>query len=208
LDAECRRQSRRGHNRRVWRDLGKLILGHSGGRRLLCDSMRRGICLRACACFRRKEATDSDRRRPPYGKSEAGTVVGSLSEARSSRGGSDDARGDYCRFGRSGTPHPEQGFRSCLGILSLARGCGPARLEAACRRGVSIGATSYRSISSILKNGLDKAFLPEIAPDADPIHRRQNPRTQTVRIWHPHCGPPGPNQTLRAMSAGCAFCCS
>ncbi len=69
-------------------------------------------------------------------------------------------------------PHPEQGFRSCLGILSLARAYGPARLEAACRRGVSIGATSNRSIASILKNGLDKAFLPETAPDADadPIH--------------------------------------
>jgi transposase len=67
-------------------------------------------------------------------------------------------------------PHPEQGFRSCLGILSLARAYGPARLEAACRRGISIGATSYRSIASILKNGLDKAFLAESAPEADSIH--------------------------------------
>jgi transposase len=67
-------------------------------------------------------------------------------------------------------PHPEQGFRSCLGILSLARGYDPARLEAACQRGISIGATSYRSIASILKNGLDKAFLAESAPEADAIH--------------------------------------
>ena len=66
-------------------------------------------------------------------------------------------------------PHPEQGFRSCLGILSLARGYGPARLEAACRRGIGIGASSYRSIASILKNGLDKAFLSETAADAEPI---------------------------------------
>ena len=67
-------------------------------------------------------------------------------------------------------PHPEQGFRSCLGILSLARGYDPVRLEAACRRGISIGATSYRSIASILNNGLDKAFLAESAPEADAIH--------------------------------------
>src|SRR5436190_16102019 len=66
-------------------------------------------------------------------------------------------------------PHPEQGFRSCLGILALARGYGPERLEAACWRGTSTGATSYRSIASILQNGLDKAFLSETAPDPDPI---------------------------------------
>ena len=67
-------------------------------------------------------------------------------------------------------PHPEQGFRSCLGILSLARSYGPVRLEAACHRGVVIGAASYRSIASILKTGLDKAFLPSPEPDAGPIH--------------------------------------
>ena len=67
-------------------------------------------------------------------------------------------------------PHPEQGFRSCLGILSLGRYYGPVRLEAACRRGVVIGAASYRSIASILKTGLDKAFMPDSEPDADPIH--------------------------------------
>lgn len=66
-------------------------------------------------------------------------------------------------------PHPEQGFRSCLGILSLERSYGPIRVEAACRRGIGIGATSYRSIASILKTGLDKAFLPEAEPAADPI---------------------------------------
>ena len=62
-------------------------------------------------------------------------------------------------------PHPEQGFRSCLGILRLARSYGPARLEAACRRGNDIGATSYGSIASILKNGLDQAYAKRTAPD-------------------------------------------
>jgi len=39
----------------------------------------------------------------------------------------------------------------------------------ACRRGLDIGAASYRSIASILKTGLDKAFLPEAAAEAGPI---------------------------------------
>jgi transposase len=78
-------------------------------------------------------------------------------------------------------PHPEQGFRSCLGILSLARAYGPARLDAACQRGISIGATSYRSIASILQNGLDKAFLADAAAEADPI-RHGNIRGQ--RYYH------------------------
>jgi transposase len=66
-------------------------------------------------------------------------------------------------------PHPEQGFRSCLGIVGLARSYGIARLEAASRRGNHIGATSYGSIASILKHGLDKAFASEPTPDAPPI---------------------------------------
>jgi transposase len=66
-------------------------------------------------------------------------------------------------------PHPEQGFRACLGILRLARSYGPGRLEAACRRGNEIGATTYGSIASILKNGLDKAYAREPTPEAPPI---------------------------------------
>jgi hypothetical protein len=46
---------------------------------------------------------------------------------------------------------------------------GAQRLEAPCRRGVVIGAASYRSIASILKTGLDKAFLPKTNAEADPI---------------------------------------
>ena len=55
-------------------------------------------------------------------------------------------------------PHPEQGFRSCLGIIRLVKSYGPARVEAACRRGNNIGATTYGSIASILKTGLDRAY--------------------------------------------------
>ena len=66
-------------------------------------------------------------------------------------------------------PHPEQGFRSCLGIIGLAKSYGTARLEAAARRGNTIGAVSYGSIASILKHGLDKAFATEPVPDTPPI---------------------------------------
>jgi transposase len=57
--------------------------------------------------------------------------------------------------------HPQQGFRSCLGILRLAKSYGNQRLEAACRRAVSIGGTSYRSVESILKHNLDQKPLPQ-----------------------------------------------
>jgi transposase len=61
-------------------------------------------------------------------------------------------------------PHPEQGFRSCLGIFRLGRRHGPVRIEAACARALAVGALSYRSIDSILRAGLDRAPLPEPAP--------------------------------------------
>ena len=37
-------------------------------------------------------------------------------------------------------PHPEQGFRTCLGVLSLVKTYGPQRVDAACQRGVTIRA--------------------------------------------------------------------
>jgi len=52
--------------------------------------------------------------------------------------------------------HPEQGFRACVGILRLAKTYGRERLEAACSRALEIGARSYSSVNSILKNNLDR----------------------------------------------------
>jgi transposase len=52
--------------------------------------------------------------------------------------------------------HPEQGFRASIGILRLARSHGAARLEAACGRALEIGARSYSSVNSILRNNLDR----------------------------------------------------
>jgi transposase len=53
-------------------------------------------------------------------------------------------------------PHPEQGYRACLGLMRLARQYGDERLEAACARAQSIRAPHYRSVKSILECGLDR----------------------------------------------------
>jgi transposase len=55
--------------------------------------------------------------------------------------------------------HPEQGYRSCLGIIRLGDRYGPERLEAACARALAARALSYRSVESILSHGLDNQPL-------------------------------------------------
>ena len=52
--------------------------------------------------------------------------------------------------------HPEQGFRTCLGVLKLAKPYGSARLNAACARAIDINGLSFTSVRSILENGLDR----------------------------------------------------
>lgn len=67
--------------------------------------------------------------------------------------------------------HPEQGFRSCVGILRLARTFGSDRLEAACGRSLEIGAHSWSSVRSILQNGLDRsARRPTPSNHVNPDH--------------------------------------
>jgi transposase len=60
-------------------------------------------------------------------------------------------------------PHPEQGYRACLGIMRLSRDYGSLRLNAACERALRFDTCSYRSIKSILKTGLDKETIPGAA---------------------------------------------
>jgi transposase len=61
-------------------------------------------------------------------------------------------------------PHPEHGYRRCLGLLNHARRYSHTRLEAACERALAIHSPSYRSVSSILKQGLDRQPLAEDEP--------------------------------------------
>jgi transposase len=73
-------------------------------------------------------------------------------------------------------PHPEQGFRTCLGVMRLFRGVDRARAEAVADRALAIGALNYKSIASILNHNLDRA--PKAA------------ETSTV-IEHPNLRGPG-----------------
>jgi transposase len=66
-------------------------------------------------------------------------------------------------------PHPEQGFRSCLGIIRLTKRFGSPRVERACRRARTIGSFSYRSIQSILKTRLDQHPLPTNTVNQPPL---------------------------------------
>jgi len=65
--------------------------------------------------------------------------------------------------------HPEQGFRSCLGVMRLAKHYSPERLEAACARALSLNACSYKYIKSILEKGLDKQPLLPSLDSAKPV---------------------------------------
>jgi transposase len=67
-------------------------------------------------------------------------------------------------------PHPEQGFRSCLGIIRLGNAVGADRLEAACRRALHFGTCSYGSIKSILDHRLEQQPLEPELPLSSPPH--------------------------------------
>jgi transposase len=54
-----------------------------------------------------------------------------------------------------GRPHPEQGFRSALGVLRLEKKYGAQRLNAACARALAVHSLTYKSVASILQHGLD-----------------------------------------------------
>jgi transposase len=61
-------------------------------------------------------------------------------------------------------PHPEMGYRSCLGIIRLAEEYSSTRMEAAAERAIRTGTCRFQSVKSILKNSLDQQPLPEPPP--------------------------------------------
>ena len=68
--------------------------------------------------------------------------------------------------------HPEHGYRSCLGLLSLTKRYGPARVEAACTLALELGAGRYRDVRDILANGRDLIERPSadaewVSPEHD-----------------------------------------
>jgi transposase len=78
-------------------------------------------------------------------------------------------------------PHPEQGYRACLGLLNLAKRYGASRLEAACLRALAIGAPSRKRICSILESKLDQH--PELfaTPLSDATASSMPPQHANVR---------------------------
>ena len=66
-------------------------------------------------------------------------------------------------------PHPEMGYRSCLGIIRLAQQYSVQRVEAAAERALLTGACRYQSVKSILKNSLDTIPLSPPQPGSPPL---------------------------------------
>ena len=73
-------------------------------------------------------------------------------------------------------PHPEHGYRACLGLLNLSRRYSKARLEKACERALAIRSINYQSIASILKQGLDQQTLEGDAHLQDDLPLHDNVR--------------------------------
>jgi transposase len=66
--------------------------------------------------------------------------------------------------------HPEQAYRTCLGILGLAKRYSPQRLEAACQRANTAKIRSYKGVHNILKNKLDQLPLEPASDSPLPPH--------------------------------------
>jgi transposase len=72
--------------------------------------------------------------------------------------------------------HPQQAFRSCLGVLRLGKSFGDDRLEAACNRAVTLGSFTFKSVDAILKHGLDQQPLERPPAATTPKQRHENVR--------------------------------
>jgi transposase len=72
-------------------------------------------------------------------------------------------------------PHPEMGYRSCLGIIRLGQRYPAARMEAAAERALLTGAVSYKSLESILRRHLDQQPLTP-PPTTPPLPGHDNIR--------------------------------
>jgi transposase len=69
-------------------------------------------------------------------------------------------------------PHPEQGYRACLGLLRLGKAYGDERLEAACMRAERLGSPRYRTVKNILASGADRRLIEDESPPTYslPVH--------------------------------------
>ena len=72
-------------------------------------------------------------------------------------------------------PHPEQGYRPCLGIMRLGRRYGNIRLEAACARALALDSCRYHTVKNILGAGQDRLPL-ELPAETNPTPTHDNIR--------------------------------
>jgi transposase len=66
-------------------------------------------------------------------------------------------------------PHPALAYRSCLGILRLENRYGASRLERAAERTLAYGGASYKSVSHVLKAGLDREAVEAARVRPEPL---------------------------------------
>jgi hypothetical protein len=93
-------------------------------------------------------------------------------------------------------PHPEQGYRACLGLMRLSKRHGAARMEAACARARLLHAPSYRTVATILATGADRVPFGPSPPSWRPC--RPTPTSAAVptspeRSPYAHLTPPSTN---------------
>ena len=125
----------------------------ASGSRLISDRPRTGGTRRCASTCRRATGVMPTGRRSGSG-------------GRPARSGAIPRR--WLRSSCASASHPEQGFRASIGIIRLVRSYGRDRLEAACGRALEIGARSFTSVNSILKNNLE-AKRPAPAADGPSI---------------------------------------
>jgi transposase len=78
-------------------------------------------------------------------------------------------------------PHPEQGFRSCIGILGLRKRYGADRLDAACAKALALSTRSYGSVAAILRNSQESKNAQE----------RERVETSLPNLLHENIRGPG-----------------
>lgn len=78
-------------------------------------------------------------------------------------------------------PHPEHAYRACLGLLSLSKRYGNARLEAACTLALSLGTCKYTHIRDILLNRRDLLQASTPAAWTAPAHAHER---GAKHCWH------------------------
>jgi hypothetical protein len=82
--------------------------------------------------------------------------------------------------------HPEQAYRSVLGIIRLGKAHGEPRLEQACAKALALDSPSYRTVSTMLKNRLESVPLPGAPVGASQPELPFEVQTKLARAPHEH----------------------